>query len=66
MMEDEAPQSILSPSHVLTEEERNMTLEEWIRREISLGHEKLMADGQGQISLFKERAAEIRKLIDEL
>ncbi|KAI5990124.1 hypothetical protein EDD15DRAFT_2281130, partial [Pisolithus albus] len=57
-----APTPILPPpSEVLTEEEREMSVEQWIRREISLSYDKLMADGQRQILLFKEKAADIRR-----
>ncbi|KAI6038817.1 hypothetical protein EDC04DRAFT_2691270 [Pisolithus marmoratus] len=61
-----APIPVLPPSEVLTEEEREMSVEQWIRREISLSYDKLMADGQKQILLFKEKATEIRRRIDEL
>ncbi|KAI5990134.1 hypothetical protein EDD15DRAFT_1182248 [Pisolithus albus] len=57
---------LLPPSKVLTEEEREMSVEQWIRREISLSYDKLMADGQTQILLFKEKAADIRRRIDGL
>ncbi|KAI6155645.1 hypothetical protein BKA82DRAFT_991352 [Pisolithus tinctorius] len=57
---------VLPPSEALTEEERELSVEQWIRREISLSYEKLMADGQNQIMLFKERAAEVRTLIEDL
>ncbi|KIJ09077.1 hypothetical protein PAXINDRAFT_17833 [Paxillus involutus ATCC 200175] len=53
-------------SHILTPEERELSLEQWIQKEISLSHERLMNDGQRQIQLFKEKAAEIRKCIDGL
>ncbi|KAI6133590.1 hypothetical protein EDD17DRAFT_176749 [Pisolithus thermaeus] len=61
-----APTPILPPSEVLTEEEREMSVEQWIRREISLSYDKLMADGQRQILLFKEKAADVRRRIDAL
>lgn len=61
------PVPVLPPSlEVLTMEERELTVEQWIRREISLSYDKLLADGQRQIHLFKERSAETRRRIDEL
>lgn len=61
------PVPILPPSsEVLTAEEKELSVEQWIRREISLSYDKLLADGQRQIHLFKERSAEIRRRIDEL
>ncbi|KAH7882442.1 hypothetical protein F5I97DRAFT_365811 [Phlebopus sp. FC_14] len=56
----------ITDAHGLTAEERQMTLEQWIRHEISLGYGKLQADGQKQIAMFKEKAAEVRKCIIEL
>lgn len=61
------PVPILPPSsEALTAEERELSVEQWIRREISLSYDKLLADGQRQIHLFKEKSAEIRRRIDEL
>lgn len=53
-------------SHLLTHHERTMSLEQWIRQEITLSYERLLTDGRQQIDLFKARAAELRKCIDEL
>ena len=50
----------------LTEEERIMTVEQWIRREIEVQYERLKRDGEGKIRLFKERAEEVRRQIEAL
>ncbi|EGN92582.1 hypothetical protein SERLA73DRAFT_190943 [Serpula lacrymans var. lacrymans S7.3] len=61
----EVTQSVPAPV-VLTEEERLMTVEQWIQHEITLGTERLRADGLQQIALFKERAEEVRRCIAAL
>ena len=50
----------------LTEEERMMTVEQWIRREIEVQYERLKRDGEAKIRLFKERAEEVRREIEAL
>ena len=50
----------------LTEEERMMTVEQWIRREIEAQYERLKRDGEEKIRLFKERAEEVRRQIEAL
>jgi hypothetical protein len=50
----------------LTEEERMMTVEQWIRREIEVQYERLKRDGEAKIRLFKERAEEVRRQIEAL
>ena len=50
----------------LTEEERSMTVEEWIRQEIEVHYERLRRDGETKIRLFKERAEEVRRQIETL
>lgn len=50
----------------LTEEERLMTVEEWIRQEIEVHYERLRRDGETKIKLFKERAEEVRRQIESL
>ena len=50
----------------LTEEERLMTVEEWIRQEIEVHYERLRRDGEMKIKLFKERAEEVRRQIESL
>ncbi|KAF8491887.1 hypothetical protein F5888DRAFT_957072 [Russula emetica] len=50
----------------LTEEERIMTVEQWIRREIEVQYERLKRDGEANIRLFKERAEEVRRQIEAL
>ena len=61
-----AGQPVVASSQLLTDHERAMSLEQWIRQEISFSHEKLLADGRRQIELFKAKAVELRKCIDEL
>ena len=50
----------------LTEEERMMTVEQWIRHEIEVQYERLRQDGETKIRLFKERAEEVRRQIEAL
>jgi hypothetical protein len=50
----------------LTEEERIMTVEQWIRLEIEVQYERLKQDGETKIQLFKERAEEVRRQIEAL
>ena len=50
----------------LTEEERIMTVEQWIRREIEVQYERLKRDGEAKIRLFRERAEEVRRQIEAL
>ncbi len=47
----------------LTEEETDMTLEQYIRREMEIQYAQLKADGERRIEEFKQKAAETRKLI---
>lgn len=51
---------------VLTEEERNMTVEQWIRHEMDRQYEILKTDGERRIEEFHERAAEVRRQIELL
>ncbi|PIL27582.1 hypothetical protein GSI_10733 [Ganoderma sinense ZZ0214-1] len=48
----------------LTEEETDMTLEQYIRREMEVQYAQLKADGERRIEEFKQKAAETRKLIE--
>lgn len=50
----------------LTEEERMMTVEQWIRQEIEVEYERLKRDGETKIRLFKERAEEVRRQVEAL
>jgi hypothetical protein len=50
----------------LTEEERMMTVEQWIRHEIEVQYERLRQDSEMKIRLFKERAEEVRRQIEAL
>ncbi|KAH9896940.1 hypothetical protein C8Q73DRAFT_757492 [Cubamyces lactineus] len=48
----------------LTEEEGEMTLEQYIRRETELQYAQFQADVERRIEEFKQRAAEARRLIE--
>ncbi len=48
----------------LTEEEAEMTLEQYIRREMELQYAQLKADAERRIDEFKAKAAETRTLIE--
>ena len=48
----------------LTEEEMEMTLEQYVRREMELQYAQLKADGERRIEEFKQKAAETRRLIE--
>ncbi|TDL24666.1 BIR-domain-containing protein [Rickenella mellea] len=50
----------------LSEEERSMTVEQWIRYEMDLQYEQLKRDGERRIEAFKQRAAEVRLRIEAL
>ena len=50
----------------LTEEERLMTVEQWIRQEIEVQYERLKRDGETKIRLFRERAEEVRRQVEAL
>ena len=48
----------------LTEEESAMTIEQYIRREIDVQYQRFKEDGERRITLFKEKAAETRRIIE--
>ena len=48
----------------LTEEETDMTLEQYIRREMEIQLAQLKADGERRIDEFKQKAADAKKLIE--
>jgi hypothetical protein len=48
----------------LTEDECDMTLEQYIRREMEREQQKFKADAKRKIGLFKEKAAETRRIIE--
>lgn len=65
----QSPELAAIPSlrpETLTPEERCLTVEQWIRREIENSYDQLMQDGKKQISLFAERAREVRQVIEAL
>ena len=52
--------------HALGEEEKEMTVEEWTKRELEIQVELLKEHGLRKIREFKERAAEVRRQIEAL
>ena len=52
--------------YALAEEEKEMTVEEWTKRELEIQLELFKEHGLRKIREFKERAAEVRKQIDAL
>jgi len=48
----------------LTEDEGAMTIEQYIRREIEIQYQRFKEDGERRIALFKEKAAETRRIIE--
>ena len=52
--------------HALGEEEKEMTVEEWTKRELEIQLELLREHGLRKIREFKERAAEVRGQIEAL
>lgn len=51
---------------MLTPEDRCLTVEQWIRREIEISYNQLRQDGRKQILLFEGRAREVRQIIEAL
>jgi hypothetical protein len=49
-----------------TDEQKDMTVEQWIRYEIQLQLEQFRADGMRKLALFTERAEEVRRTIEVL
>lgn len=60
------PYPLRSSDGQLAEEERVMTVEQWIRREIDVQYERLRRDGEMKIRMFRERAEAVRGQIDAL
>jgi hypothetical protein len=50
----------------LTEDEGDLTIEQYIRRELDRQYQQFKEDGERQVALFKQRAAETRKRIMDL
>ena len=50
----------------LTETERAMTVEQWVRHEMDRQYEQLRSDGRQKIDAFKARAEEVAKQIESL
>lgn len=58
--------AIASREKELTEEERAMTVEQWLRHEIETQYEELKREGERRIKEFREQAEEKRKRIEAL
>lgn len=52
--------------HILTDAERSMTVEQWIRAEMERQYEILKSHGRSQIEAFKSQALEVAKRIEQL
>ena len=50
----------------LTEEERVMTVEQWIRHEMTMQYQRLKEDGEKRICAFLEKAEDMRRQIEAL
>ncbi|EJD05359.1 uncharacterized protein FOMMEDRAFT_165810 [Fomitiporia mediterranea MF3/22] len=50
----------------LTEEERAMTVEQWIRHEMAVQYQRLKEDGERRIQAFLEKAEETKRQIEAL
>ena len=50
----------------LTDAERAMTVEEWIRHEMDRQYKRLQSDGRQKIDAFKARAVEVARTIEQL
>jgi hypothetical protein len=50
----------------LTETERAMTVEQWIRHEMDRQYDRLQSDGRQKIEAFKARAIEVARQIERL
>ena len=48
----------------LTEEDADMTLEQYIRREMGLQYAQMKSDAERRIDQFKQKAAETRRVIE--
>lgn len=58
--------TIATRERELTEEERAMTVEQWLRHEIDAQYEELKREGERRIREFREQAEEKRKRIEAL
>lgn len=54
------------PFQTLTDAELDMTVEEWIRYQMEIEYDKLKRDGERELTRFKARAEEARKIIESL
>jgi len=54
------------PLHTLSEAELDMTVEEWIRYQIEVEQDRFKRDGKRELERFKQRAEEVRRVIEGL
>ncbi|KAJ7065276.1 hypothetical protein C8F01DRAFT_982666 [Mycena amicta] len=50
----------------LTEAEQEMTVEEWVRYQMGIEHDRFQRDGERQLLSFERRADEVRRAITTL
>ncbi|TFK71672.1 hypothetical protein BDN72DRAFT_428357 [Pluteus cervinus] len=62
------PLSLLpfTPIQSLTTAELDMTVEQWIRYQMGVEFDKFKRDGERELERFKQRAEEVRRMIEEL
>jgi hypothetical protein len=56
----------ITPFHAMTEAELDMTVEEWVRYQIDVEYDKFRRDGERELQRFRDRAEEVRKVIEGL
>ena len=56
----------ITPFHAMTEAELDMTVEEWVRYQIDVEYDKFRRDGERELQRFRNRAEEVRKVIERL
>ncbi|KAF9478254.1 hypothetical protein BDN70DRAFT_880217 [Pholiota conissans] len=55
-----------TPLHSLTDQELDMTVEEWIRYQMDVEFDKFRRDGERELQQFKKKAEEVRRVIEGL
>lgn len=55
-----------TPIQNLSEAELDMTVEEWIRYQMEVEYDKFRRDGERELGRFKQRAEEVRRIIEGL
>jgi len=54
------------PLHALSDAELDMSVEEWVRYQMEVEHDKFRRDGERELEKFKKRAEEVRRVIEGL